>query len=680
MKRFISALIVGGLILVRSTITQAASAVWDLNPGSGDWNSAANWTPMTVPNGLPDIATFGLSNTTNVSISANTEVNGITFTSNATNPYTITSGPNLTLTLSGTGITNNSGMTQSFVLAADPAGSRGLVFFQNSASAGTRTLFTNTGAVVEFGSGHMLFFDTSSAAGATINNDGGTGDGAFGGMTLFFNASTAATATIRNSPGTISSAQGGSTLFFDTSTAANATITNDGGTLGLGNGGLTAFQDSSSAGKATITNNGAVGAWASVFGGTTEFSSNSTAANATIVNNPGTYGGGYTSFYTNSTAGNATVINNGGTADAPLGGRTFFYSDSTAANGMITNNSGSVNGGEGGNTFFSDNSSAAGATITNNGGMVSGADGGATAFRDTSGADSATLVANGGMQGGTGGGIFFQFNSSGGTSRIKVFGNGFLNIEIHDAPGVTVGSIEGDGNVFLGANNLTVGSNNLSTEFSGAIQDGGTLGGSLTKIGAGTLRLTGANTYTGGTNVNGGVLQVDGSIASNTLVNNGGTLGGTGTIYGNVSNNGTVIPGDGLGKLSVNGNYAQTSNGILLIDIAGTSTGQFSVLDVLGEASLNGTLYPVLLNGFVPTIGESFTFMDYGSLDGLFSHIQNQVFDNGTRQWSVTYQNSSASLTVESTTIADRGSTLWLLVFGLVGLLAYSQQLLHRQP
>jgi len=105
---------------------------------------------------------------------------------------------------------------------------------------------------------------------------------------------------------------------------------------------------------------------------------------------------------------------------------------------------------------------------------------------------------------------------------------------------MTIDSIEGDGNVFLGANNLTVGSNNQDTTFSCAIQDagqsGGT-GGSLTKIGTGRLDLTGANTYTGPTKVNGVVLKVDGSITSNTFVNHGGTLTGTGTINGNVTNN-----------------------------------------------------------------------------------------------------------------------------------------------
>jgi autotransporter-associated beta strand protein len=135
--------------------------------------------------------------------------------------------------------------------------------------------------------------------------------------------------------------------------------------------------------------------------------------------------------------------------------------------------------------------------------------------------------------------------------------------------------------VFLGAGNLTVGNNNLGTTFSGVIQDdgqnGGT-GGSLTRIGTGTFTLTGANTYTSDTNINRGVLQVDGSITSNTFVNQHGTLAGKGTINGNVTNNGRVSPGsaDAPGILTI-GNFTQAKYADLMIQIANTS--DFSVFE-----------------------------------------------------------------------------------------------------
>jgi autotransporter-associated beta strand protein len=218
------------------------------------------------------------------------------------------------------------------------------------------------------------------------------------------------------------------------------------------------------------------------------------------------------------------------------------------------------------------------------------------------------------------------------------------------------------------------------------IQDGGSgggSGGSLTKIGTGTLILSGANTYTGNTNVNRGALQVDGSITSNTFVHT--RLAGTGTIYGNVTINGRVSPGEALGvpgMLTVVHNYTQAQYATLMIQIAGMNTGQFSVLNVLGNANLNGNLAPVLLNGFIPTIGESFTFLNYASFTGEFSQILNQVFNHGTEQWSVTYQNNNAILTVESHTpgVPDKGSTFLLLTLGLLGLVTFRRQLLRGQP
>jgi autotransporter-associated beta strand protein len=454
---FLQTILAVAISILAPMVAHAGSATWDLNPTSGDWNTAANWTPATVPNGAADTATFALSNTTGVSISADTEVNGITFTPAATNPYLITPSEFTFLALSGTGITNNSGIEH----------------------------------------GLELLFSTLQ----------------------FSNSSTAGNANIRNGPG-------GGTFFSDTSTAGSATILNFTG--------LTAFLDSSTAGSADIFMDDL---------GITEFSNTSTAGSATI----------------------------------------FGY-----------------------------------------------------------------------------GAILFDQSSKGGTARIEVFQGfgliGFLDIRGHNAPGVMIGSIEGGediglggGNVFLGANNLTVGDNNLSTTFSGVIEDEG-FGGSLTKIGKGTLDLTGDNTYTGLTNINGGVLQVDGSTSSNTFINHKGSLAGSGTVNGNVTNySGEVSPGDPLampGVLTVSNNYMQTPSATLTIQIGGADPGQVSVLNVLGNANLNGSLDPELMNGFVPDVGQSFTFLGYASVTGSFSHIRNHVFDNGRKRWALVYQSTGAALVV----------------------------------
>jgi len=89
------------------------SAMWNLNPTDGDWRTAANWTPATVPNGPNDTATFGVSNITGVSLELcelDIEVNGIVFDAGAS-AFTLTVENNCSfvedLIFSGVGVTNN---------------------------------------------------------------------------------------------------------------------------------------------------------------------------------------------------------------------------------------------------------------------------------------------------------------------------------------------------------------------------------------------------------------------------------------------------------------------------------------------------------------------------------------------------------------------------------------------
>jgi autotransporter-associated beta strand protein len=282
-------------------------------------------------------------------------------------------------------------------------------------------------------------------------------------------------------------------------------------------GGMISFFDTSTAGSSVITNFPGDGS----YDGNTNFYGSSSAGNATITNEVSTefrFGALY--FYDSSNAGTATIINNGGRlADETGHGRTTFESFASAAN----------------------------STIICNGASADGAGSGVLTFSETSSAGNATLVINGGSGGGEGGNLSFGSDSSGGTARLELFGNATLNIGAHNPPRVTVGSIEGDGSVLLDANNLTTGSNNLSTTFGGVIQDLG----SLSKIGTGNLTLTGANTYTGGTIVSGGILLANNTKGSGTgsgpVQVTAGTFGGGGKTSGAVSVGTGSGPGAFLG-------------------------------------------------------------------------------------------------------------------------------------
>ncbi len=162
---------------------------------------------------------------------------------------------------------------------------------------------------------------------------------------------------------------------------------------------------------------------------------------------------------------------------------------------------------------------------------------------------------------------------------------------------------------------LITGNDNLNTIYSGTISGHG----QVIKTGTGTWNFTGLNTSDGMTTVANGALLVNGTVSGDVYVW-GGYLGGGGTIGGSVLNNSLVSPGNSPGVLTIAGDYSQTSNGYLLIQIQSTSV--YDQLIVGGHAYLDGGLVIEGYDGFVLQIGQSYTFLSAtAGISGSWSSI-----------------------------------------------------------
>ncbi|MDZ4815675.1 MAG: autotransporter domain-containing protein, partial [Verrucomicrobiota bacterium] len=158
--------------------------------------------------------------------------------------------------------------------------------------------------------------------------------------------------------------------------------------------------------------------------------------------------------------------------------------------------------------------------------------------------------------------------------------------------------------------------------------------------GTATARYT---TLAGGTNVflndimiaNNATLVANGVVQGNVTNLVGGTLMGSGTIGGNLFNNGLLSPGNSPGILNITGNFIQGANGTTLIEVAGTGVGQFDQLNITGSATLNGTLQVVPFGGFVKfNSGETLTIITAaGGINGTFANVIN----TGALNFNVAY-------------------------------------------
>ncbi len=167
---------------------------------------------------------------------------------------------------------------------------------------------------------------------------------------------------------------------------------------------------------------------------------------------------------------------------------------------------------------------------------------------------------------------------------------------------------------------FTFGVANGSGVFSGSL-----VSGNYVKTGTGTQTLTGTNTYTGTTTIAAGKLVVDGSISRSSLttVEDGASLGGTGTI-GNlhIASGGILSPGNSTGLLTVEGDLTLDSAAWTLLELG--SLTDFDRIAVSGALTFGGTLAIRFTDDYTPLENDTFALFGGGYTwngEGMFSNL-----------------------------------------------------------
>lgn len=150
------------------------------------------------------------------------------------------------------------------------------------------------------------------------------------------------------------------------------------------------------------------------------------------------------------------------------------------------------------------------------------------------------------------------------------------------------------------------------------------------KTGTSTWLLTGVGTTaTDWTIYDGTLLIGDHSAASSIIgdITNFGTLGGSGTIFGDVTNSGTVSPGNSIGTLTISGNYIGNGGTLLIESVLGGDASPTDRLVVTGNTSGTTSVKVTNLGGGGAQTVEGIKIVDVGgSSAGNFSLLGDYVF------------------------------------------------------
>jgi autotransporter-associated beta strand protein len=152
--------------------------------------------------------------------------------------------------------------------------------------------------------------------------------------------------------------------------------------------------------------------------------------------------------------------------------------------------------------------------------------------------------------------------------------------------------------------------------------------GKLKFKGDGMLELAGSNTYSGGTEIQGGTLAA-GSVKAF----------GTGDVYLGA---GSVAIAASASPVKVAGKFTELAGTTLELDVDGNGGGQLTVGDQLTIAG--GTLHVKFVNGYAPKAGDTITLINGAANNGKFTTI---VVDGGLKGTPV-YSSSGVSIKLSS--------------------------------
>jgi len=232
------------------------------------------------------------------------------------------------------------------------------------------------------------------------------------------------------------------------------------------------------------------------------------------------------------------------------------------------------------------------------------------------------------------------------TSSVNLAGASAI-LENSSGATLTLGSFAGvvSSEARLTTGGLNVGGNGASTTFDGFFSGPN----AVTKLGAGTLTLSGNSTHTGPTTVSAGTLLVHGNNSAATgavTVQSPATLGGNGTLGGaaTIQPGATLSPGASIGTITFNN--LLTMNGTTFMEISHTPLTNDVVIQS-GAMAYSGALVVTNTAGTLAA-GDKFKLFNAPSYSGSFASNSLPSLAPGL-DWNTTKLNISGTLWVVTT-------------------------------